>query len=90
VECEIAAQLRFDLHTYLRRNFIVDTVQKTPGAAGLAADTYGLERIVYGTDYPWIDRRGSWDASRNAFGQADFESILANEVPGLRVPSQTR
>jgi predicted TIM-barrel fold metal-dependent hydrolase len=87
VECEIGADIRHDLRSYLRRNFFVDSVQKTPGAATLAVDTYGLDRIVYGTDFPWITRAGSYNATEAALPPDQFERVLANGVPNLRVPA---
>jgi predicted TIM-barrel fold metal-dependent hydrolase len=87
VECEIGADIRHDLRSYLRRNFYVDSVQKTLAAAPLAVDTYGLERIVYGTDFPWITRASSYEATAAALPSDEFERVLANGVPNLRVPA---
>lgn len=86
VECEQVVDVRHDLRTYLRRNFFVDSVQKTPGALTLAIETYGLERIVYGTDYPWIDRSSSHDSIASQLGPERFERILGNIVPNLALP----
>ncbi|HTX07325.1 MAG TPA: amidohydrolase family protein [Solirubrobacteraceae bacterium] len=87
VECEIAVELRYPLRTYLQRNFFVDTVQKTPGAPGLAVATYGLDRLVFGTDFPWIERKGSADATRSALSPWQYEQVLANAIPNLRLPA---
>jgi aminocarboxymuconate-semialdehyde decarboxylase len=86
VECEIGSKPRYPLRSYLRRNFYVDTVQKTRGAAGLASDTYGLDRLVFGTDFPWITRRSSTESTQQALGRERFERVLANSIPNLRLP----
>jgi predicted TIM-barrel fold metal-dependent hydrolase len=83
VECEVDVDTRFELRTYLRRNFFVDSVQKTPGAARLAVETYGLERVVFATDYPWVDRRGSREATCGALPPAEFDAVIENRVPGM-------
>jgi predicted TIM-barrel fold metal-dependent hydrolase len=86
VECEIGLKPRYPLRTYLRRNFYVDTVQKTRGAAELATGTYGLDRLVFGTDFPWITRASSTDATKEALGPERFERVLENGVPNLHLP----
>ncbi len=86
VECEIAAEARYPLRTYLERNFFVDTVQKTPGATGLAIETYGLDRLVFGTDFPWIGRGSSLDATKSVLNPWQFERVVANSIPNLRLP----
>lgn len=40
----------------LRTQFMVDCANNTPGAMALAAATYGWDRIVFATDYPWVPR----------------------------------
>lgn len=86
VECEIGPKPRHPLRTYLRRNFYVDTVQKTRGAAELATGTYGLDRLLFGTDFPWITRRNSTDATKEALGPERFARVLENQIPNLHLP----
>jgi aminocarboxymuconate-semialdehyde decarboxylase len=86
VECEIGVTPRQNLRRYLRRNFYVDSVQKTPGAATLAVETYGLDRVVYGTDFPWVDRHGSRAATERALEPEQVAQVLANTVRNLRLP----
>jgi predicted TIM-barrel fold metal-dependent hydrolase len=86
VECEIGVRLENRLRDYLRRNFYVDTVQKTPAAVRLAIETYGIDRLVMGTDFPWVTRDGSIEATRAALDATQLEQVLANRVPNLRMP----
>jgi predicted TIM-barrel fold metal-dependent hydrolase len=86
VECEIGVSPSHGLRDYLRRNFYVDTVQKTRGAAHLALDTYGVDHVVFGTDYPWVTRQGSRAATEDAVTAAEFQQVLGNRVPNLRLP----
>ena len=90
VECQIAVEPKYPLRGYLERNFFVDTVQKTPGATALAVETYGLDRLLLGTDFPWITRQGSLHATRNTLSPWQYERIIANSVPNLRLPLPTR
>lgn len=40
----------------LRAQFMVDTAMHSPGAVAMAAQTYGWDRILCATDYPWWPR----------------------------------
>jgi predicted TIM-barrel fold metal-dependent hydrolase len=86
VECEIGVTHERGLRDYLRRNFYVDTVQKTPAATRLAIDTYGIDRVVIGTDFPWVTRQGSLEATKAVLDSTELEQVLTNRVPNLRVP----
>jgi predicted TIM-barrel fold metal-dependent hydrolase len=69
---------------YLRERFYVDCVSRTPGALALAIDTYGPERVLYASDYPW----GTRSATR-AFLDDNLDSSAAlavmhdNRLPDL-------
>jgi predicted TIM-barrel fold metal-dependent hydrolase len=72
------------LTTYLRDRFYVDTVSATPGALDLAIQTYGLGKILFGTDYPFIPM-----AAGVAYlsGRSEAEVIRANVLPRLQLPA---
>jgi predicted TIM-barrel fold metal-dependent hydrolase len=40
---------------YLKKNFYVDTAAGNPGALRLAIETYGIDRVVFASDYPFYD-----------------------------------
>jgi predicted TIM-barrel fold metal-dependent hydrolase len=86
VECQTGVAPKQQLRSYLRRNFFVDTVQKTPGAATIAVSTYGIDRLVFGTDFPWVSRDGSQSATRDALARDELAQVLANTIPNLRLP----
>jgi predicted TIM-barrel fold metal-dependent hydrolase len=68
---------------YLTERFYTDSVGMTPGALSLAVDTYGADRVLFGTDYPWLGRgdgRRFVETSAPDVAQAILES---NRVPGL-------
>jgi aminocarboxymuconate-semialdehyde decarboxylase len=68
----------------LRRNFYVDTVSATPGALRLAIDTYGVDRVVFATDFPWVPiEPGRAFVDANATPEESAQ-ILANVVAGLK------
>jgi predicted TIM-barrel fold metal-dependent hydrolase len=86
IECEIGDKPKHGLRDYLLRNFYVDTVQKTPAAVQLAIGTYGIDRVVIGTDFPWVTRRGSLEATKAALDSTELEQVMTNRVPHLRMP----
>jgi aminocarboxymuconate-semialdehyde decarboxylase len=51
-----ATKLPRSLTEYLRTHFYTDTGNTTPGAIALASATYGFERILLATDFPWVPR----------------------------------
>lgn len=88
VGLEFRVDVRHDLLTYLRERFYVDCVQSTPAALALAADIYGWDRIVYATDYPWVDRGQSREYVEENLDDDHLEQVLCrNAVPGLALPS---
>jgi aminocarboxymuconate-semialdehyde decarboxylase len=86
VECEVGAEIEHELPHYLRTRFFVDAVGRTPGALALAVRAYGAERIVYGTDFPWIP-----GASTLAYLEGEGDPALVDRivhehrVPNLRL-----
>jgi predicted TIM-barrel fold metal-dependent hydrolase len=71
------------LSAYLRDRFYVDTVSATPGALDLAIQTYGLDKILFGTDFPFIPMAaGVAYLSR----RSEAEAIKANVLPRLELP----
>jgi predicted TIM-barrel fold metal-dependent hydrolase len=72
------------LSHYLKNRFFTDSVGMSPGAFRLAVDTYGADRVLFGTDYPWLARRDGF-----AFVEAGVPPEVAaailerNTVPGM-------
>jgi len=87
VDCQIGTRQRHELRAYLKRNFYVDCVQRTPRAALLAIETYGLDRVVYGTDFPWLSRNSTREAVERTLSEPELERVFANVVPNLRLPA---
>jgi aminocarboxymuconate-semialdehyde decarboxylase len=81
---EFRPQAEMSVRDYIERHFWVDSVNSTPGAFELAQAIYGGDRILLGTDYPWLSRRQGLD-----FVAADYPDALAaavltsNQIPGL-------
>ena len=70
------------LGDYLRERFYVDVAVKTPGALELAIDTYGLERVLFATDFPFLDPVAHVDFMRRHFPAAALEQIRhQNRLP---------
>ncbi len=87
MECEIGASPQHDLLSYLRTRFYVDCVQKTPGALRLAIETYGAERILYGTDFPWVTRPSTRAYVEDNLAPDVLHQVLYhNALPALRLP----
>lgn len=77
------------LADYLRTNFWVDTVSATPAALGLAAETYGADRILFATDHPWIPVEAGLEYVRAHAPADEAQAIFARRMPGLRYPAET-
>lgn len=73
---------------YLRTRFYTDTASYTKGALRLAIDTYGLDRVLFATDYPWqLPRERALDLIRDVVPEAEANAILyENRLPALQLP----
>jgi aminocarboxymuconate-semialdehyde decarboxylase len=40
---------------YLRERYYVDIAVRTPGALALAIETYGIDHVLFATDFPFVD-----------------------------------
>lgn len=70
---------------YLRTNFYVDTAAGNPGALRLAIETYGIDRVVFASDYPFYEQDATRRQVEGAVGVQAAQQIYANVVPGLRL-----
>lgn len=78
-----------ELEWYLRNRFYVDSATDTANTMALAIDSYGAERIVFATDWPWFEHGHGWDLLRCHDGGAHVDTVLANRVPALRLGGDT-
>jgi aminocarboxymuconate-semialdehyde decarboxylase len=71
-------QVEHDMTWYLRNSFYVDSVSQTPGSLQLAIDCYGVDRILFGSDYPWMPLPIARPYVENNAGKEDAQAILFN------------
>lgn len=71
------------LSEYLRRNFYTDTVNSTPGALEFAIAAYGLDRVLFATDYPFVPMAAGVEYVRANADEKSANAIFANRLPGL-------
>jgi predicted TIM-barrel fold metal-dependent hydrolase len=72
---------------YLASQFYVDSVNATPGALTMAAETYGADRILFATDFPWHERQVCVDVLEATESELAAR-IRINQLPGLALPVQ--
>lgn len=77
------SKARYPLEHYLRTHFYVDTAAATPSALSLAVGTYGIDKVVFATDHPFLPmtalrRYVEENLSAEATGR-----VYANRVRGL-------
>jgi predicted TIM-barrel fold metal-dependent hydrolase len=88
-QCEIQPRTERSLDEYLRESFYVDSVGATPAAPTLAIDTYGLDRILFATDFPWVSRDyGNRYVEDNLDAAGQTQVRERNRLPNLRVPRE--
>jgi predicted TIM-barrel fold metal-dependent hydrolase len=54
---------------YFKTNFYVDTAAGNPGALRLAVEAYGIDRVVFATDYPFYDMSSVRQQVEDTLGQ---------------------
>ena len=74
------------LQEYLREHFFTDTVNTTPGALEMAVNTYGSDRILFATDFPWCPRSDVITMLTERTEPDLAEVIRNNQLPGLKLP----
>lgn len=72
---------------YFKNNFYADTAAGNPGALRLAIEAYGIDRIVFASDYPFYDMSAVRQQVEDTVGPQAARQIYANRVPGLRLPA---
>lgn len=68
---------------YLRTSFYIDSVGQTRHAMDLAITEYGVERLLFGTDFPWQQPR----QARRAFVEEELDEETAKRVLERNRPS---
>lgn len=71
---------------YFKTNFYVDTAAGNPSALRLAIEAYGIDRVLFATDFPFYDMAEVRREVEEAVGPQAAQQIYANSVPGLRLP----
>lgn len=80
-------QTELPVQEYLRERFYADSVSQTPGALRLAIETYGIDRILLATDFPWQSREERLSFTRELLDPREAELIFNENVPaGLKLP----
>lgn len=74
------------LEHYLKTRFYVDTAAGNPGALRLAIETYGIDRVVFASDYPFYAMPSVRRWVEDAVGPEAAQRIYSNRVPGLSLP----
>ncbi|MBS1888896.1 MAG: amidohydrolase [Actinobacteria bacterium] len=74
------------IREHLRRSFYVDCVSSTPSSLRSAIELYGEDRVLFATDYPWIDRALARPfVTDNLPREQATKVIEENRVPGLTI-----
>jgi predicted TIM-barrel fold metal-dependent hydrolase len=61
---------------YLRQRYYVDIAGRTPGALALAIETYGIDRVLFASDFPFVDPVEHLGFLRDKFPAAELEAIV--------------
>ena len=69
-------RLQRSLEEYLKERFYVDIAVRTPGALALAIETYGLDRILFATDFPFNNPATHVEFLRSSFPQREIDAII--------------
>lgn len=81
------SKARHPIEHYFKTNFYVDTAAGNPGALRLAVEAYGIDRVIFATDYPFYDMSSVRQQVEDTLGPQAARQIYANRVPGLRLPA---
>ena len=65
----------------------MSTWRMRPRRLRLAIEAYGIDRVVFATDYPFYDMSPVRQQVEDTVGPQAAQRIYANRVPGLRLPT---
>jgi aminocarboxymuconate-semialdehyde decarboxylase len=80
------SRAKHPIEHYFKTNFYVDTAAGNPGALRLAIEAYGIDRVIFATDYPFYPMSEVREQIEDTVGVQVAQRIYANRVPGLRLP----
>ena len=75
------------LEHYLKTRFYGDTAAGNPGALRLAIETYGIERVVFASDFPFYPMPDPRRCVEENLEPQAAHQVYGSRVPGLRLPS---
>jgi aminocarboxymuconate-semialdehyde decarboxylase len=61
---------------YLRERFYTDIAVRTPGALAPAIETYGIDHVLFASDFPFVDPVGHVDFLRERFPAQELDAIM--------------
>ena len=80
--------LNSPLRHYLRSNFYTDTAAASPNALPVSAiKTYSIERVVFGSDYPWQDVAEFVSFVRENFRDKEAQDVFDRNAKALLLGS---
>ena len=65
---------------YLAERFYTDTICQSDESLGLATRFYGVDRMLFGTDYPYFAPGQMLEETRPAFSEADAGKVLSGNA----------
>jgi aminocarboxymuconate-semialdehyde decarboxylase len=68
-------------HWYFRNRFWIDSVSADPGSLALAVEVYGIDRMVFGADVPYLGREAALAFVRDNLDSEQARTVFANRLP---------
>lgn len=65
------------------RTFYTDTVANTPASLRMAIDFYGIDRVLFASDFPWWTPRMGIEFVRANLDAEEAEKVLGRNVDEL-------
>ena len=61
---------------YLRERFYTDIAVRTPGALAPAIEAYGIDHVLFASDFPFVDPVGHTEFLRERFAAQELDAII--------------
>ena len=68
---------------YMSTRFYTDTVSENPSALRMAVEFYGIERILFASDFPWWTAPPGLELVRSTLDEAELEMVLSKNAVRL-------
>ena len=76
-------EIKRPVEDYLRTNFYTDIASRSPENIQMIFDTYGTDRVLFSSDYPWQKIPNYLELARENIGAQSLKAVMGENAARL-------